>query len=42
MTGTGKEIDDVAKRFRVYYSIGDKDEDGDYIVRITTSLEILT
>ena len=32
LTGTKKEIDKVSKLYRIYYSPGPKDADGDYIV----------
>ncbi|PAA68824.1 hypothetical protein BOX15_Mlig027011g3, partial [Macrostomum lignano] len=32
LTGTKAEVDEVAKKYRVYYSKGPVDQDGDYIV----------
>ena len=32
LTGTAEEIAEAAKSYRVYYSLGEKDADGDYIV----------
>ena len=34
-TGTTEEIKSVTKSYRVYYSLGPKDDDGDYIVSRT-------
>ena len=32
VVGSQSEVEDVTRTFRVYYSKGPKDEDGDYIV----------
>ena len=34
LTGTQEKINEVARNFRVYYSMGPKDEDNDYIVSL--------
>lgn len=33
MTGTKEEIHQVAKAYRVYYSVGPTDDDDDYLVK---------
>ncbi|XP_067949439.1 protein SCO2 homolog, mitochondrial-like [Watersipora subatra] len=40
-TGTTEEIDTVAKSFKTYYSLGEKDEDGDYIVDHTILMYLI-
>jgi protein SCO1/2 len=37
LTGTPEQINEASRRFRVYYSVGPKDEDNDYIVSVSVA-----